>query len=302
MNEVSSTPAGTAKGGKEGTTTREHPEAAAPGRGGRRSRYPWPHLAAEFGGTAILVAVGLSVVILDFGAGSPVAALLPGEGARRLLTGFLFGCTGGLIAISPLGKISGAHINPAVTWAFWLTAKLRGSHAAGYVAAQIAGGAAGALPLLMWRGMGASVRFGATTPGPGFAPWAALLGEIGATFTMVYLLFFFVGHRRIRRFTPLLFPFLYAALVFLEAGVSGTSTNPARSLGPALISGVWRGFWVYCAGPILGALIAAGLHSRGWLGLLEIEVAKLYHFEHDPHRVFHWKGSAARTDARPDSP
>jgi aquaporin Z len=269
-----------------------------PGPPASQTRYPWSHIAAEFGGTAILVAVGLSVVILDFAAGSPIVGLLPGAGVRRLLTGFLFGCTGALIAVSPLGRISGAHINPAVTWAFWLSGKLRGPHAAGYVLAQLAGGAAGAVPLLLWGGMGASVEFGATTPGPGVAAWAALLGEIGTTFTMVYLLFFFVSHRRIRSFTPLLFPFLYAAMVFLEAGVSGTSTNPARSLGPALISRDWRAFWVYCAGPLLGALIAAGLHSRRWLGLLEVEVAKLYHFEHDPHRVFRWQRPSAAARRR----
>jgi aquaporin Z len=272
--------------------TRQYLDDTMAGPRDSRSPLPWSHFAAEFGGTAILVAVGLSVVILDFGAGSPIVGLLPGAGIRRLLTGFLFGCTGGLIAVSPLGRISGAHLNPAVTWAFWLSGKLRRPHAAGYVLAQLAGGAAGALPLLLWRGMGASVEFGATTPGPGVVAWVALLGETGTTFAMVYLLFFFVGHQGIRRFTPLLFPFLYAGMVFLEAGVSGTSTNPARSLGPALISGDWRAFWVYCAGPLLGALIAAGLHSRRWLGLLEVEVAKLYHFEHDPHGVFRWKKPA----------
>ena len=83
---------------------------------------------AELVGTALLILVGLSVVIVDFGQGSPVGHWLPNAGWRRLLTGFLFGSTGALIALSPLGKESGAHINPVVSLSFWLMGKLRGRH------------------------------------------------------------------------------------------------------------------------------------------------------------------------------
>jgi aquaporin Z len=84
----------------------------------------------------LLVAVGLSIVILDFGRGSPVLQLIPDAGWRRLITGFLFGTTGALIAISPLGRESGAHINPVVTLSFWLMRKLGPGVALGYVLAQ----------------------------------------------------------------------------------------------------------------------------------------------------------------------
>jgi aquaporin Z len=73
---------------------------------------------SEFIGTALLVALGVSFVILDFGTGSPIAMLLPDAGLWRLLTGFLFGAIGGSIAVSPVGKVSGAHINPVVILAF----------------------------------------------------------------------------------------------------------------------------------------------------------------------------------------
>jgi aquaporin Z len=252
-----------------------------------QTRYPFSHLAAEFLGTALLAAIGLSFVILDFGVGSPVPGILAGAGLRRLLTGFLFGSTGALIALSPLGRISGAHINPAVSLAFWVKGKLRGTHALGYVLSQLAGAIAGSLPLLAWGRIGRSVAFGATQPGGGV--WPAFLGEAATTFAMILLLLFFVSHKTIRRFTPALFPFLYAAMVFLEAPISGTSTNPARSLGPAVLSGEWRAWWVYWGGPLLGALLAVGVHSGTWLNRLEIEVAKLYHFEHDPHGVFRWR-------------
>jgi len=99
-------------------------------------------------------------------------------------------------------------------------------------------------------------------------------------------LFLFLGHRRLRRFTPLLFPFLYAVMVYLEAPVSGTSTNPARSLGPSVISGVWSGWWIYFAGPLIGTLAGLGLHQFTWLNRFEVEIAKIYHFQHDRYSVF----------------
>jgi aquaporin Z len=248
-------------------------------------RVPAALLMAEFAGTALLVAAGVSLVILDFGSGSPLVAALPDAGLRRLLTGFGFGAVGALIAVSPIGKVSGAHINPVVTLAFWLKGAMGGRLALGYVTAQLSGAVAGALPLLAWGRMGESVGFGATCPGVTVGPGAALLGEVVTTAALILGLFVFVGHGRLRPFTPLLFPFLYAVMVYLEAPVSGTSTNPARSFGPAVVSGVWTDWWVYVAGPAAGALLGSGTHGFTLVRRFEVEVAKLYHFEHDPHGV-----------------
>jgi aquaporin Z len=248
--------------------------------------FPWLLFGSELAGTALLVAIGLSVVILAFGHGSCVVHCIPSSGLRRLITGLLFGTTGALIALSPLGRESGAHINPAVTLAFLLIGKLRMRHALIYLVAQLTGAIVGSLPLLLWGPMGRSVSFGATIPGSGYGAGWALLGEAVTTFALITGLFFFLSHRRTRAFTPALFPVLYAALVFLEAPVSGTSTNPARSLGPALISGDWQDWWVYWIGPLLGTLMGVALYPYGWLQHLEIEVAKLYHFEHDRYSVF----------------
>jgi aquaporin Z len=248
---------------------------------------------SELIGTAVLVAVGLSFVIIDFGSGGPVSRLIPGDGWRRLLTGFLFGTTGGLIAVSPVGKHSGAHINPVVSAAFRLKKKISSTHLAVYVAAQLMGAVLGALPLLAWGGLGRSVDFGASLPGRGVSLRFAFLGEAVTTFFLVAGLFFFLGRRRLRRFTPLLFPFLYAVMVFLEARVSGTSTNPARSLGPQVVSGVWRDWWIYWLGPAVGMLAGILVHRLPGLRRFEAEVAKIYHFEHDPFRIFRGGGPAA---------
>jgi aquaporin Z len=251
---------------------------------------------SEFIGTALLVGLGLSVVILNFGAGSPTQELIPDPGLRRLLTGFLFGSIGALITVSPVGKHSGAHINPVVTLAFWLRGNLRAAHASGYILAQLAGAVFGALPLLAWRSMGKSVEYGATFPGPGYTPLAAALGEFGATVALIAGLFFFLGHKRLRLYTPLLFPFLYALLVYAEAPVSGTSTNPARSLGPEVISWAWRAWWVYWLGPVSGTVAAVLFLRLPILRGLKIEVAKLYHFERDFYGIFKSKGKREARD------
>lgn len=249
-------------------------------------KIPWPAYLSEFIGTALLILVGLSIVILDFGAGSPVVVWLPDAGLRRLITGFLFGATGALIAVSPVGKISGAHINPVVTLAFHLKGTLSLRDTLGFSLAQFSGAVAGALPLLLWGQMGRSVQFGATVPGAGYSLWAALCGEIATTVGLILGLFVFLGHKRLRPFTPLLFPFLYAVMVYLEAPLSGTSTNPARSVGPSVAAGVWTGWWIYFVGPLAGMLIGIGLHQFSWLQKFEIKVAKIYHFGHDRYGIF----------------
>ena len=254
---------------------------------GRDKRLPWKLFVAEAAGTALLLGVGLSIVIFDFGSGSPMVRLLPDAALRRLITGFLFGTTGAAIALSPLGKESGAHINPVVTLAFWLMGKLKVRHALGYVAAQMAGAVLGALPLLAWGAMGRSVAFGATEPGAAYGAVWALAGETVTSFALVFGLFLFLRHVSLKRFTPALFPPLYAIMVWLEAPISGTSTNPARSFGPSLIAGVWNGWWIYWLGPLIGTLIAVALYHGAGLRREAITVAKIFHFEHDRYGVFH---------------
>ncbi len=258
--------------------------------GDARGGFPWSLLVSELIGTALLVLVGLSVVIVMFGEGSPVPRRLGNAEVRRALTGFLFGTTGALIALSRVGRVSGAHINPAVSFGFWLMGKIGAETLLAYVAAQVAGAVLGALPLLAWGRMGRSVAFGATVPGAGYGPGAALAGEAVTTFVMVALLCAFLASRRLRHFTPAIFPFLYSFMVWAEAPVSGTSTNPARTLGPALVSGHWDAWWIYWVGPLFGAFAATLAFS---FLAREIEVAKLYHFRsahhrlarRDPHRV-----------------
>jgi len=250
------------------------------------SKFPWQVYLSECIGTALLVTIGLSIVIFDFGAGSPVVAMLPDAGIRRLVTGFLFGATGAMIACSPVGKLSGAHINPVVTLAFRINGNFTTRDTVWYIVAQFMGAVAGAVPLLLWGNCGRSIAFGGTVPGFGYSIWIALVGEILTTLCLIVGLFTFLGHRHLRRYTPLLFPFLYAAMVFLEGPVSGTSTNPARSVGPSVVSGMWNGWWIYFMGPVAGMLLGLGLKRFSWLRKFEVQIAKIYHFHHDRYGFF----------------
>ena len=251
-------------------------------------RTPYQVMVSEFLGTAALLAVGLSFVIADLSSASVVTTWLPQPWLRRAVTGLLFGTTGGLLALSPVGRVSGAHINPVVTLAFWWRGTLEARHVPAYLAAQLLGAVAGALPLLLWGGVGAPMHFGTTAPGP-WGAWAAVGGELVTTFALVAGLLTFTGHRSLRPYTPLYLPALYALMVALEAPVSGTSTNPARSLGPAVIAWHWPAFWVYLLGPLLGAALAVLVFRLRLLRLFETEVAKLYHFELDLHGIFREK-------------
>jgi aquaporin Z len=242
----------------------------------------WQKYFAEFLGTAILLLLGLSLVIFMFGEGSPAAQIIPAYKLRQCITGFLFGCVGASIALSPIGKASGAHINPAVTLAFRLFGKIDLKTSLGYIVAQLIGAIVGCIPLLIWGSMGQSIYYGGTMPGKDYSILTVLAGEIITTFCLVTGLCLFLGFHKIRRFTPFMIPFLYAIMVPLEASISGTSTNPARSLGPSIISGQWEGWWIYWAGPIIGTIIASIACSALAKRITE---AKLYHFDSDQDRL-----------------
>lgn len=219
-------------------------------------RDSWSLYAAEAIGTALLLVGGLSAVVLVTSPQSPVAALGLPSWVARGVAGGLFGLTGALVTISPMGRHSGAHLNPAMTLAFLLRKRISLSHAAFYVLAQCLGAVVGAAVILLWGGIGTPVRFGATVPAPGLRPTLATALEAMATVVLVGVVFTFLAHARLRALTPWTMPVMYAVMVAVEAPWTGTSTNPARSLGPAVVTDTWTLFWVYVVGPALGAVVA----------------------------------------------
>ena len=230
--------------------------------------------AAEFVGTALLLLVGLSAVCADFATRSPVVSSIPDSNLRRLITGVIFAGTATAIVYSPLGRRSGGHINPAVTLAFLRLGKITPKSAAIYIAVQIAGALTGAaIVLAIWRGWATNVSVGATVPKDGGA-WAAAAAEIAVTFLLVSLILNFVDRPRLMRFTAAAAGALVAFFVFVEAPVSGTSLNPARTLGPAVVGRTFTDLWIYFLGPPVGALLAVLVYRHRRSG---VACGKLFH-------------------------
>ena len=243
-----------------------------------QSGWHWIPWLCEYLGTALLLAGGLSAVFLDFGPYSPVARDLPSTSARLLLTGLLFGGTGSLIALSPIGRRSGAHLNPAVTVAYWTQRKVHPHDLFGYITAQLLGAiTACALLRLAWRRTAQVLHLGATQPGHGFSDVAAAGLETAMTASLVLMILLMTSSTRTARWTPLGNWLLVATLVWQGAPYTGTSLNPARSLGPALIAPLLTNLWPYLVGPLAGALVAAGIFA--FFPRLNTLTAKI---SHDP--------------------
>ena len=164
-----------------------------------------------------------------------------------------------LAMVYATGHLSGAHINPAVTLAFTATRHFPLRDAVAYVPAQLAGAVSGAAMLrLAWEGTPANL--GATVPSVGAGP--ALVYELILT---AMLMFVIVAVATDTRAVGSAAAIAIGATVGLDAlfggDVTGASMNPARSFGPALLSGTWTDFWIYVVGPVAGALAGAALYQ-----------------------------------------
>lgn len=165
------------------------------------------------------------------------------------------------IMIYAFGHISGAHINPAVTIAMLVTRNIKGKDAAGYIGSQIVGAIlAAAVHMAILPEAGAAVNFG-TQGGPSeFLNFNAASGlgvEIILTFFLVTTIFMAAVHRKA---AASMAGIAIGGMIFLlhlvGVPLTGASMNPARTLGPAIVSGQWDFHWIYWVGPIVGAVIA----------------------------------------------
>ena len=234
-----------------------------------------PVYACEFAGTALMLFWGVSAVAFMWGAGSPIPAI-ENAALRRLVTGLLFAGGATAIVYSPLGQRSGGHINPAVTLALWRLGNVPGRDVPWYLAAQFAGAFAGtAAAAWLWGDLARSVHLAATVPGEGWTWIGALVAEAASTFALVFLIFVCVNKPAVAGRTGFIAGSFVAFLVMIEAPVSGTSVNPARSLAPAFLAPEYRDLWIYFVGPIAGALLAVAAYRGRW-GSRTV-CAKLYH-------------------------
>jgi aquaporin Z len=205
----------------------------------------WRRLFSELMGTFMLVLVAAGGGLLH-GKGQvsvAAAAVAPGLMVMAII---LF-----------MGAVSGAHLNPVVSLAFALRGDFPWKRLPGYVLIQLVGATLACL--FLYAVFGNVQHLGATLPGPGYANWQALLMEIALTGTLVSVILGTASAAQNVGAIAALGVGGYIALAGLwSAPVSGTSMNPARSFGPALVSGDFGSYWVYALGPAIGALLAVG--------------------------------------------
>jgi len=197
---------------------------------------------------------------------------------RRVVMGLAMGLTAVGIIYSPWGKRSGAHLNPAVTLAFWQLGKIAPWDAFFYLASQFAGGVAGVLVarsfLRSWLAH-PDVNFAVTTPGR-FGASAAFCAEILISFILMWVILTVSNTQSAARYTGLFSGSLVATYITFEAPISGMSMNPARTFGSACSAHVWTALWIYFCAPPLGMLLAGRLYVR-LRGTKAVLCAKLHH-------------------------
>ena len=232
--------------------------------------------ACEYVGTTAQLAAGFSVVALLEAPQSPVRRAIPSNDVRLILIGLSFGLLGAAVALSPAGRRSGAHLNPAVTFGFWLRRHTPGRDALGYALAQALGAlTAAAVFVAIWGGWARRVGAARTVPADGFPSWAVVGVEAGLTCGLMLTIFLMLSSTRTARWTPAGVTGVLAALIWAGAPHTGASMNPARTLGPDIVADTYRALWCYLVGPMTGALVAAGLFTG--FTRRQTLTAKLFH-------------------------
>ena len=219
------------------------------------------YLSELLGTTALLFTV-VTVVRWLFGNDSALAHALPGLQLRIVLVGLAVGILLWLLIISPLGRSSGGHFNPAVTVTFWLLGALPGEDVAPYVTAQALGSVAGtALGRLLWGAIVSRppIAYAVIQPARGSTQLLVLIVEAISIMVLMAAVTFFLARPALARWTPAVVGVAVAALISVTGAWTGGSFNPARQLGPALLSGQHAFLASYLVGPLAGALAVAAL-------------------------------------------
>jgi aquaporin Z len=219
-------------------------------------RLEWRRLFSEFFGTFFLVLVGAGGAVVDAASDGQI-----GRAAGVTAPGLVV-----LGVILYMGTVSGAHLNPAVTIAFSLRGDFPWRRVPGYILTQLV--AASAAVLVLRALFGDVGGLGATLPGDGFTDVQAMVIELLLTLGLVSVI---LGTASTAQNVGALSALAVGGYIILaglwSSPVSGASMNPARSFGPALVTGDFSAYWIYLVGPLVGAAIAVGvayvLRGRG---------------------------------------
>ena len=224
--------------------------------------------AAELLGTGLLVFFGVGVATLMFGFKFDGGSVAAGVVATALAFGLV------LLALAyTLGPISGCHVNPAVTIGALLAGRIPLVEAVGYWVAQFVGGILGAL--LLWGMFNTSPLYSTSKTGLGTDGWGtasdihigmggAFLAEVVLTALFVFVILAVTSKLGNATTAAMAIGLTLTVVHLIGIPITGTSVNPARSLGPALIVGgtALSQVWLFIVAPLVGGIAAAGLH---WL-------------------------------------
>lgn len=245
---------------------------------GEAVRSHWPEYGMEAAGLGLFM-ISAAVVTAAFEyPHSPLHDLVPDPTIRRILIGLGMGFTAIGLIYSPWGKRSGAHLNPAVTLAFFRLGKIRAGDALGYVAAQFAGGTIGLWLATQVLGLAIehpAVNYVVTVPGSeGTA--IAFVAEAMMSFGLMLVVLVVSNRMALNRWTGVFAGALVAVYIAVEAPLSGMSMNPARTFASAVPAHLWTEYWLYLTAPLLGMLSAAECYVRT-TGIHQVLCAKLHH-------------------------
>ncbi|MDD1718435.1 MAG: aquaporin family protein [Methanoregulaceae archaeon] len=220
-------------------------------------------------------------MLVYFGAGAAAVTLMMARGTNPPGFNIGIGALGGLadwfaigfsfaiaiaVGIYALGRVSGAHFNPAVTIALWATKRFPSAETGAYIVAQLVGAAIASLLFALSAGM-TSVTIGglgATAPFPGVGYGQAILVEAIGTFVlMLVIMGVAVDKKAPAGFAGIMIGLTVGGIITATGNIAGASLNTARTFGPYLgdflLGGanLWIYFPIYIIGPIVGAVVAA---------------------------------------------
>jgi glycerol uptake facilitator-like aquaporin len=196
---------------------------------------------------------------------SPISRAVPGIHAELWIVGAAVALLLAGLILTPLGRTSGAHTNPAISLAMWRFGVFPAAGVIPYSIAQLLGSVLGVVAArVVWGHILAEppVTYAVLQPGPGWSTWELFLVEgLGMT-VIAFVLGLCLAVQRLTSFVPWIVGSLVGLGIALLGTASGGSLNPARQFGPAVVSGQTRFLWVYLLAPMFGAAIAAWLRRK----------------------------------------
>jgi len=250
-------------------------------------RFHWPEYAMEAGELAFYMLCACAFATLLQHPASPLRQWISNTALRRALMGLAIGATVIGIVITPWGKQSGGHFNPAVTLSFYRLGKVEFWDAIFFVLAQFFGAICGvtiARYVLAGAPLNSAIRCVVTVPGS-YGDRVAFIAELAISFVLMTTILVTSNRNALARYTPLFVGALYAIFIAFEAPLSGMSMNPARTFGSAFHADYWRALWIYFLAPTLGMLAAAEVFLRARRGAGPY-CAKLHH-ANNKRCIFH---------------